>query len=95
MVVIFSSSNPFIKLLKFLFFSLALGIMQCLNPSLAASFRRRSRALVMRISPVRPISPMMMVDSGMGMSRAAEIRAQAMARSAAVSLISMPPTMLR
>ncbi len=70
----------------------AFGIMQFLKPSREASFRRASRLLIILTSPVNPISPTAIVDDGIATSRAAEIKAQATAKSAAASCNSSPPT---
>ena len=71
-----------------------LGTRQRLKPSLAASFRRRERWLTARSSPESPTSPMAARSSGSGTFWKLEATARARARSAAGSLMRMPPTTL-
>lgn len=77
------------------FFCLSAGMVALVKPSLADSFKRRSVLATCRTSPARPISPKKMVSAGRGWLDRALINAAATARSAAGSLILMPPAMFR
>ncbi len=80
---------------RFVFIFLCfLGTSAYVKPSRAASLIRFSKWGIERISPPSPISPNVMMFFEIGLSLSADTMAVATARSAARSLILMPPETL-
>ncbi len=82
-------------LFLFAVFLFNFGIVARSNPSLDDSLRRTSGCATWRTSPARPISPKNTVSAGSGTVLSALINAAATAKSAAGSLMRIPPAMFR